>query len=103
MDLAPGTCANVLDDDGGSDYLSGGVVTLITNMVTGERLSVTPAEPLRYTMLLGCYVLDDADYAAHTAGHHVPQDPGPMAPHFHADGEEHTHDHDHQHEHAHAR
>ncbi|MFD4008218.1 urease accessory protein UreG [Brachybacterium paraconglomeratum] len=41
--------------------------------------------------------------AAHTAGHHVPQDPGPMAPHFHADGEEHTHDHDHAHEHAHAR
>ncbi len=68
VDLAPGTCANVLDDDGGSDYLSGGDVTLITNMVTGERLSVTPAEPLRYTMLLGCYVLDDADYATLTAG-----------------------------------
>ena len=68
IDLAPGTCANVLDDDGGSDYLSGGDVTLVTNMVTGERLSVTPAEPLRYTMLLGCYVLSDADYAAVTAG-----------------------------------
>ena len=24
IDLAPGTCANVLDDDGGSSYLSGG-------------------------------------------------------------------------------
>ena len=68
VDLAPGTCANVLDDEGGSDYLSGGDVTLVTNMVTGERLSVTPAEPLRYTMLLGCYVLDDADYATITAG-----------------------------------
>ena len=67
IDLAPGTCANVLDDEGGSDYLSGGDVTLVTNMVTGEQLSVTPAEPLRYTMLLGCYVLDDADYAAITA------------------------------------
>ena len=31
--------------------------------------------------------------AAHRAGAHVPQDPGPMAPHFHADGEEHTHEH----------
>ena len=41
--------------------------------------------------------------AAHTAGHHIHRDPGPMAPHFHADGEEHTHDHDHPHEHAHAR
>ena len=68
IDLAPGTCANVLDDEGGSDYLSGGDVTLITNMVTGESLSVTPAEPLRFTMLLGCYVLDDADYNAVTAG-----------------------------------
>ena len=68
VNLAPGTCANVLDDEGGSDYLSGGDVTLITNMVTGQRLSVTPAEPLRYTMLLGCYVLDDADYTAITAG-----------------------------------
>lgn len=68
VDLAPGTCANVLDDEGGSSYLSGGDVTLVTNMVTGERLSATPAEPLRFTMLLGSYVLDDADYAAITAG-----------------------------------
>ena len=57
----------MLDDEGGSDYRSGGDVTRVTNMVTGESLAVTPAEPLRYTMLLGCYVLDDADYAAITA------------------------------------
>ena len=68
IDLAPGTCANVLDDEGGGSYLSGGDVTLITNMVTGERLPVTPADPLRYTMLLGSYVLDDTDYAAITDG-----------------------------------
>ena len=68
IDLAPGTCANVLDDEGGSDYLSGGDVTVVTNMVTGESLPVTPAEPLHYTMLLGCYVLDDADYATITDG-----------------------------------
>lgn len=68
IDLAPGTCANVLDDEGGSDYLSGGDVTVVTNMVTGESLPVTPAEPLCYTMLLGCYILDDADYAAITNG-----------------------------------
>ena len=68
IDLAPGTCANVLDDEGGSEFRSGGDVTLVTNMVTGERLPVTPGEPLRYTMLLGCYVLDDADYAAITDG-----------------------------------
>lgn len=58
----------MLDDEGGGDYLSGGDVNLITNMVTGQNLPVTPAEPLRFTMLLGCYVLDDADYDAITAG-----------------------------------
>lgn len=68
INLAPGTCANVLDDEGGSDYLSGGDVNRITNMVTGKSLSVTPVEPLRFTMLLGCYVLDDADYEAISAG-----------------------------------
>ena len=68
IDLAPGTCANVLDDDGGSSYLSGGDVTHLTNMVTGKTLDVTPSEPLSYTMLLGCYVLDDRDYEAISAG-----------------------------------
>lgn len=68
VDLTPGTCANVLDDEGGGDYLSGGDVTIVTNMVTGESLNVVPAQPLRFTMLLGCYVLDDGDYAAITRG-----------------------------------
>ncbi|SFV25155.1 urease accessory protein UreG [Micrococcus terreus] len=43
--------------------------------------------------------------AHHRAGTHVPQDPGPMAPHFHADedgGYVHSHDHDQDHEHTHA-
>ncbi len=39
-----------------------------------------------------------ADYRA---GHHVPRDPGPMAPHSHADGTTHTHEGDgHGHEHG---
>ena len=37
--------------------------------------------------------------ASHRAGTHVPQDPGPMAPHFHT-GEEHSHTHEHDHEHV---
>ena len=68
VDLAPGTCANVLDDDGGSSYMSGGDVTIVTNMVTGQSLKVAPVQPLQYTMLLGCYVLDDGDYTAITNG-----------------------------------
>ena len=68
MDIPAGACANILDDEGGSGYLSGGDVTHLTNMATGATLDVTPIEPLRYTMLLGCYVLDDTDYAALTEG-----------------------------------
>lgn len=68
VDLAPGTCANVLDDEGGSGYLSGGDVQVVTNMVTRQQLRVTPAAPLCYSMLIGCYVLDDGDYAAITQG-----------------------------------
>ncbi len=68
VNIAQGTCANVLDDYGSSSYISGGDVTLITNMVTRESLSVTPVGPLFYTMLLGSYVLDDADYALITQG-----------------------------------
>jgi urease accessory protein len=42
---------------------------------------------------------------AHRAGTHSPQDPGPMAPHFHADengGVLHSHDHDHTDGHLHS-
>ena len=39
--------------------------------------------------------------ASHRAGSHTPQDPGPMAPHFHADEEDHGHGHGHSHSHAH--
>jgi urease accessory protein len=39
--------------------------------------------------------------ATFRTGEHEPVDPGPMAPHFHADDAEHTHDHDHTHSHDH--
>ncbi|MCZ9633632.1 MULTISPECIES: urease accessory protein UreG [Rhodococcus] len=39
--------------------------------------------------------------ASHRAGSHTPQDPGPMAPHFHADEEDHGHGHGHSHSHTH--
>ncbi len=39
--------------------------------------------------------------AEHRAGAHVPADPGPMAPHVHADHDEHHHHHDHEHVHPH--
>jgi len=45
-----------------------------------------------------------AQVAAHRGGALVPQDPGPMAPHFHASGDEHSHAEEgivHAHAHAH--
>jgi urease accessory protein len=39
--------------------------------------------------------------AQHRSGELVPADPGPMAPHSHADGTVHAHAHTHGHEHAH--
>jgi urease accessory protein len=38
--------------------------------------------------------------ASHRAGTHIPQDPGPMAPHFHAEEDAHDHAHDHDHVHV---
>ena len=37
IDLAPGTCANVLDDDGGSSYLSGGDAVSYTHLDVYKR------------------------------------------------------------------
>ncbi|MDO5400764.1 MAG: ABC transporter permease [Eubacteriales bacterium] len=66
-DLAPGTCAGIVDDEGGSRYMAGDV-THLTNTLTGAELDVEPVEPLRYSLLMGCYVLDDGDYAVLAAG-----------------------------------
>ncbi|AYF97379.1 urease accessory protein UreG [Protaetiibacter intestinalis] len=65
-------------------------------------LSRTDAESVA---ALRAWVLGVLD--AHRQGEHVPQDPGPMAPHFHADEEHpeggyvHSHDEEHEHEHPH--
>ncbi|CAM3787513.1 urease accessory protein UreG [Nocardiopsis rhodophaea] len=39
---------------------------------------------------------------AHRSGEHIPQDPGPMAPHSHGPDDDHGHGHGHPSEHAHA-
>ncbi len=68
VDLAPGTGANILDDQASTPWRSAGDVTHITNMVTGQEMDIQPVEPVRYTQLLGCFLLDDGDYAAITQG-----------------------------------
>lgn len=63
----------VFDDTGDSQNRVDGNVSRVTNLVTGEVLAVAPESPLSYTMLLGYYVLSDADYAAITQGLNRPE------------------------------
>ena len=68
LQLAPGTGANILDDEGATPWLSAGDATHITNPITGKEMDLVPVEPEHYSQLLGCFILDDGDYAAMTQG-----------------------------------
>lgn len=69
VDIAPGTVTGIFTEETGGGGMFGGDATLLTNMVTGETLRVTPAEDkFTYDMLFGRYVMDDGDYAKITAG-----------------------------------
>lgn len=61
--------AGVFDDDGYGGGIFGNDVSLITNPVTKQALSVTPSETiLKNDVLFSCRVLDDGDYATITQG-----------------------------------
>ncbi len=67
--LDPGTITSVLDSEGLSAYWTSKDVKLITNPVTYNALNVRYVnKDLRNDLLLGCYVLDDADYESLTQG-----------------------------------
>lgn len=68
LSLSPGTGANILDDDGGSSWLSAGDVTHLTNPVTQAEMDITPVDPVCYSQLIGCLILNDEDYALITQG-----------------------------------
>ena len=69
VDVPPGRIAAVFNDEGHSGYVTSDSVTRVTNVVTGDVLTVAPCEDtLRCSMLLGRYVLDDADFAVITGG-----------------------------------
>lgn len=69
LDIAPGSVNTVYNDEGNDGFEANKDVTLVTNIVTGEVLRVVPEqEVLRNTVLLGCHVLDDADYERITDG-----------------------------------
>jgi len=68
VDIAPGQAAAVLDASGSSQGRFSPGISLVTNTVTGRRLHVSAAAPLRSDMLFRHFVLDDGDWAAMTAG-----------------------------------
>lgn len=64
-DLAPGEVQGIVDAENGTGGIFNPRVTLVTNFLTGERLSVSALEPLTTsTTLFGCFVMNDADFAA---------------------------------------
>ena len=69
IDVLPGTITGIFYEETGGNGMFGGNATRLTNMVTGETMSVRPTEDkFAYDMLFGCYVMDDEDYAKITAG-----------------------------------
>ncbi|MDP0398079.1 urease accessory protein UreG [Tsukamurella strandjordii] len=64
----------------------------------GPVLALSRTDPASVTQL-GEWLLGLR--TQYLGGDHVAVDPGPMAPHFHAEDDEHAHDHDHAHPHTH--
>ena len=70
VSVEPGYVKMVFDDTGDTQGMYNPEITRLTNLVTGSVMEVTPDldAPLCYTMLIGRYVLDDADFAEITQG-----------------------------------
>lgn len=69
IDVVPGSVMAVYDDEGSNRSLTSKEVSLVTNPVTRKVLNVSPAnDVLSNSMLFGCKVLDDADFAEITEG-----------------------------------
>ena len=67
VELASGEVRGVIDVEGTALGFSPDA-TVLTNYLTGERLSVTPLEPLRYDSLFERYVMNDGDFVRLSAG-----------------------------------
>ncbi len=67
--LAPGTVTTVSDSEGAGAYWAPNDVTLVTNPVTGRELNVKSVESsLKNELLLGCRIMNDADFDLVTEG-----------------------------------
>jgi putative ABC transport system permease protein len=69
LSLAPGEVAGVFNSDGYGGGVFGNDISIVTNPVTGQTLSVQPSETvLKNDVLFGARVLNDTDYENITAG-----------------------------------
>lgn len=69
IDMISGQVATVVDDSGIETWQVSSDIHIVTNALTGRVLRVEPNDMvLRNTMLLGCHILDDGDYAEITRG-----------------------------------
>lgn len=66
--VAPGEIVPIVNDDGDTGGIMSIDDTLVTNVLTGKTLPVTPAEPERNTMLMQHKILNDADFARISEG-----------------------------------
>ena len=66
--LLPGEISGIYDAEGSGQAVFSDDVTLVTNYLTGEQLSVTPVEFRKHDILFGRFVMNDADYEKLTAG-----------------------------------
>lgn len=69
LDLARGEVAGVFNAEGYGGGIFGNDISLVTNPVTKQTLSVTSSETiLKNDVLFSCRVLDDGDYDTITQG-----------------------------------
>lgn len=65
VDLAPGKVRGIVDAENGTSGVFNPDIGLVTNYLTGERLSVSALDPLTTsTTLFGYFVMNDTDFAA---------------------------------------
>ncbi len=66
--LQPGQVAGIVDPINGTGGMFNPYITIVTNPITGERLSVEAVEPVAYQPLFGYYILNDQDMARLSEG-----------------------------------
>lgn len=68
IDLQPGQVAPIMDKNGSGQYRFNGEISVVTNFLTGKKLTVIPQTTLKNDSLIGHFVMDDTDYGILSEG-----------------------------------